>query len=112
MWVPRVYARVEWHCIRPRFTVRSLMIVVAVAGLILALVAYEQRLTTRARYHQIKYLEYITPVSPQARAQGITGACCSTELGRYRILRRLKRNGMSRRSGSIIIRLSEPTSLS
>ncbi len=71
MWVPRVYARVEWHCIRPRFTVRSLMIVVAVAGLILALVAYEQRLTTRARYHQIKYLEYITPVSPQARAQGI-----------------------------------------
>jgi hypothetical protein len=71
MWVPRVYAKVEWHCIRFRFTVRSLMIVVAVAGLILALVAYEQRLRTRARYHQIKYLEYVTPVSPQARAQGV-----------------------------------------
>ena len=70
MWLPRVYVRVEWHCIRPRFTVRSLMIVVAVAGLILALVAYEQRLTTWARYHEKKYLEYIAPVSSQAGAQG------------------------------------------
>jgi hypothetical protein len=67
MWLPRVYIGVEWHCIRPRFTVRSLMVVVAAAGLILALVAYEQRLTTQARYHEIKYLEYITPVSLPAR---------------------------------------------
>jgi hypothetical protein len=71
MWLPRVYVRVEWHCVRPRFTVRSLMIVVAVAGLILTLVAHEQRLTTWARYHEIKYLEYITPISLQAGAQGL-----------------------------------------
>ncbi len=71
MWLPRVYVRVKWHDIRLRFTLRSLMIGVAVASLISALVAYEQRLTARARYHEIKYLESIAPVSPQAQAQGL-----------------------------------------
>jgi hypothetical protein len=47
------------------------MIVVAVAGLISALVAYECHLMARARYHETKYLELIIPVSPQAGSRGI-----------------------------------------
>jgi hypothetical protein len=46
------------------------MIVVAVASLISALVAYECRMKGRARYHETKYLELITPISPQARSRG------------------------------------------
>src|SRR2546430_24534 len=58
MWLPRVSLGVEWINIpvlrslrqryrRPRFTVRSLTIVVAVAGLILSLVAYDSRSRVR-----------------------------------------------------------------
>jgi hypothetical protein len=82
MWLPQVSLGVEWFNIpvlrplrqryrRPRFTVGSLMIVVAIAGLILSLVAYEQRLRGWAIYHEAKYFEHITPVSPQARASGL-----------------------------------------
>jgi hypothetical protein len=49
--------------IRPRFTVRSLMIVMAVASLILSLAAYEQRLKGLASYHEARYLEQITPIT-------------------------------------------------
>jgi hypothetical protein len=71
MWSPRVHLGVEYVPIRPRFTLRSLMIVVAAVGLILSLVAYEQRLKGWARYHEAKYLEHITLVSPQAGSRGL-----------------------------------------
>lgn len=59
--------------IRPRFTVRSLMIVVAVASLILSLAAYEQRLKSQAIYHEARYLEQITPITPTTPSSSVPG---------------------------------------
>jgi hypothetical protein len=59
--------------IRPRFTVRSLMIVVAVASLILSLAAYEQRLKGLASYHEARYLEQITPYTPTTPSSSVPG---------------------------------------
>jgi len=42
------------------------MVMVAVAGLISSLVAYEQRLKSWASYHEARYLEHITPITPTA----------------------------------------------
>lgn len=64
MWFSRVHPGVQLHRFRPRFTVRSLMVMVAVAGLISSLVAYEQRLKSWASYHEARYLEQITPITP------------------------------------------------
>jgi hypothetical protein len=46
------------------------MIVVAVAGLILSVAAYEQRLKGWARYHEARYLEHITPTAPGTAIPG------------------------------------------
>jgi hypothetical protein len=62
--------RKKYTHIRPRFTVRSLMIVVAVASLILSVAAYEQRLKGWARYHEARYLEQITPIAPATSIPG------------------------------------------
>jgi hypothetical protein len=59
--------------IRPRFTVRSLMIVVAVVSLILSLAAYEQRLKNLAIYHEARYLEQITPFTPTTPPSSVPG---------------------------------------
>jgi len=55
---------------RPRFTVRSLMIVVAVTGLMMSLVVYERRLKAQSAFHDSLYWEQITPVSPGTKGPG------------------------------------------
>jgi Ca2+/H+ antiporter len=49
-----------------RFTVRSLMLVVALVGLVMSLVVYRERLWRRAEYHQAQIAEHSTriPASP------------------------------------------------
>jgi hypothetical protein len=47
------------------------MILVAVAGLILSLVAYEQGLSRRVSYHETKYWEQVTVVPPGTRKSEI-----------------------------------------
>jgi hypothetical protein len=49
------------------------MIVVAVAGLILSLATYEQRLKSLASYHEARYLEQITPITPTTPASSVPG---------------------------------------
>jgi len=82
MRLPRVVLGVGWVDIpvfhflrqrfrRPRFTVRSLMIVVVVVSLISTVVAYEERLKRRVLYHESMYFEHINVVSPQTRAPRI-----------------------------------------
>ncbi len=71
MWFARVHLGEQLNHFRPRFTVRSLMVVVAVAGLISSVTAYEQRLKGRARYHEARYLEHITPITPTSRIPGV-----------------------------------------
>jgi hypothetical protein len=46
------------------------MIMVAVASLILSLSAYEQRLKSLASYHEARYLEQITPITPTTPVPG------------------------------------------
>jgi hypothetical protein len=70
MWFARVHLGEQLNRFGPRFTVRSLMVVVAVAGLISSLAAYEQRLTSWARYHEARYLEHITPITPPSSIPG------------------------------------------
>jgi hypothetical protein len=70
MWFARVHLGEQLNRFRPRFTVRSLMVVVAVAGLISSLAAYEQRLKGWARYHEARYLEHITPITPTSSIPG------------------------------------------
>src|SRR5262245_33471346 len=74
----KVELREQYTCFRPRFTLRSLMIVVAVACLILSLVAYEKRLKGWARYHEARYLEQITPTTRTPSVPG--GLTCRARL--------------------------------
>ncbi len=80
MRLPRVRFSVEWVHIpplrpllgqrftRPRISVRSLLIVVAVAALILSLVAYERRLRGLEAYHEAKCWEHIVSAQPGTSA--------------------------------------------
>src|SRR4051812_40397171 len=47
---------------RPRFSVRRLMLVVAIVGLVMSLVAYRARLQGRAAYHRAQMAEQSTPI--------------------------------------------------
>lgn len=47
---------------RPRFSVRWLMLVVAIIGLVMSLVAYRGRLQGRAAYHRAQMAEHGTPI--------------------------------------------------
>jgi predicted benzoate:H+ symporter BenE len=71
MWSAWGHLGERYTHFRPRFNVRSLMIVVAVASLILSLVAYEQQLKGWARYHEARYLEHISPISAQTGSRGL-----------------------------------------
>src|SRR3954447_4024956 len=47
---------------RPRFSVRWLMLVVAIVGLVMSLVVYRGRLQIRAAYHRAQMAEHSTPI--------------------------------------------------
>jgi hypothetical protein len=49
------------------------MIVVVIASLILSLAAYEQRLKGLASYHEARYLEQITPITPTTPSSSVPG---------------------------------------
>jgi hypothetical protein len=55
---------------QPRFTVPALMIVVAVTGLMMSLLANERRLKAQGAFHEALYWEHITPVSPGTTGPG------------------------------------------
>ena len=65
-----VHHREQLNRFRPRFTVRSLMVVVAVAGLISSVAVYQQRLKGWARYHEARYLEQISPITQTSSIPG------------------------------------------
>jgi hypothetical protein len=67
-----VYIEVRWRPLRPfRFTLRSLMLAVAITGLFSSLLAYSVRLRTVGSYHAQQSV-LVTPVRSESPPYGLT----------------------------------------